>query len=168
MERKEWRLVDLGIGDLNEALAAGSAVSVAIARGEASTTFIFTSAKETCYNEWLLRKSSLRFQERVPSGCKVGFATEKYKKLVRIGVAVEPATHEIKDVMIAGDEYVSPYTALDDMENELKGVDARNEQEQLERIKRILLRPDVEQTDFHKIEPEEFLSALKKAIDSAA
>jgi hypothetical protein len=52
--------------------------------------------------------------------------------------------------------------------NGLKGVDARNEQEQLERIKRILLRPDVEQADFHRIEPEEFLGVLKKAIDSAA
>jgi lipoate-protein ligase A len=119
-------------------------------------------------DEWLHRKSSSRFQERAPSGCKVGFATEKYKKLVRIGVAVEPATHEIKGAMIAGDMYVSPYTAIEDMENGLKGVDARNEQEQLERIKRILLRPDVEQADFHRINSEEFLSTLRKAIDNAA
>jgi lipoate-protein ligase A len=115
---------------------------------------------------WLLRKSSSSFKAK-NEGYKIGSAEEKYKKLVQFNVAVNPETKELRDVMISGDIYVSPLETVADMEEALKGADATNDEELLNRIKNILSKPGVEVADLHRIEPEEYLSVLKKAIEVA-
>jgi lipoate-protein ligase A len=115
---------------------------------------------------WLLRKSSSRFRAK-NEGYKLGFAEEKYKKLVQFNVAVEPETNELKDVMISGDMYISPLETVDDMEGVLRGAKATDKELLLKRIKDVLLRPEVETAEIHKVTPEEYCSLLEKAIEVA-
>jgi len=117
---------------------------------------------------WLHRKDSGRFrQHNIGRGYRVGFATTKYKKLVRIGVAIDSSTNELKDVMVAGDMYISPPSAVDEIEEALKGLNARDEGELFRKVKGVVNRTTVEQAEIHKITSQEFMLVLKQAIDEA-
>jgi hypothetical protein len=53
------------------------------------------------------------------------------------------------------------------MEGALKGANVADKELLLKRIKEVLLRPEIETAEIHKVTPEEYCSALEKAIEVA-
>jgi len=69
--------------------------------------------------------------------------------------------------MVAGDMYITPTFIPDEIEKTLIGLNIKDENEMLRRIKNVLLKPEVKVAEFHRIEPEEYYDAIKKAIENA-
>lgn len=96
--------------------------------------------------EHVRRISSARFRSSAPTGCRVGFANVKAKKLVRAGVALD-VRGLVARAMLAGDMHLSPPDVLDRAADALVGARAADAVDVRARIQAVLSGDDVTQPD---------------------
>lgn len=115
--------------------------------------------------DWICRVSSRRFFERVAkNGWRFGYAQYKSNKLIKCGVAIDQQGSIIRELMMAGDMYVSPITVIDTMAEALVGCHSGDKKELLARIISVLHGPEVKVAEAHTVTPEEYLEVVNLAV----
>ncbi len=83
--------------------------------------------------EWIFKRSSARRFRELPAGIALGKNRRKARKLVIAQVAVD-TRKRIHRAMLSGDFFIQPGNALEEMEKNLQGVEARDEKKILRTI----------------------------------
>jgi hypothetical protein len=83
--------------------------------------------------EWIFKRSSARRFGELSAGIAVGKNRRKARKLVIAQVAVD-ARKRIHRAMLSGDFFIQPGNSLEEMEKNLQGVEARDEERILRTI----------------------------------
>jgi lipoate-protein ligase A len=113
--------------------------------------------------EWIYKRSSeLRFKN-LPPGYSKGKNRRKARKLIIAHVAVD-AQKKIHLAMLCGDFFIQPGQALEEIEQNLQGVEAKDEEEIFRILKDALQRKGV-QTPM--LGPEDFAIPLAQAARQA-
>nr|MDO8077617.1 biotin/lipoate A/B protein ligase family protein [Candidatus Freyarchaeota archaeon] len=112
-------------------------------------------------DEHTFKISSARRFQNVKDDQTLLFARFKGRKLIVSHVLVD-GKGKINDVMFSGDFYARPDTYLWDMEKSLVGLNIRNEDKLLEKIKETYNKPGWE---IPMVEPEDFLTAINLAAE---
>jgi len=119
---------------------------------------IYTSA------EWIYKRSSeLKFKD-LPPGYKKGKNRRKARKLVIAHVSVDPQ-EKIHRAMVCGDFFIQPGQALEEIENNLQGVEAQDGEKIHQVVKDTLARL---QAQTPMLDPEDFAIPLAHAAREAA
>ncbi len=112
--------------------------------------------------DWLFKRSSKKRFGKLPEGLRLGKIRIKSRKLVTAYVTVDKE-NIIRDIMISGDFYVKPVNAVDEIEENLKGVNGLDEEEILKRIEKIFQKKGYE---FPLMEPSDFAKPIVKAVET--
>jgi lipoate-protein ligase A len=83
--------------------------------------------------EWIFKRSSARRFAELPAEVAMGKSRRKARKLVVAQVAVDDRKR-IYRAMLSGDFFIQPGNALEEMEKNLQGVEARDEERTLRTI----------------------------------
>lgn len=98
---------------------------------------------------WINRRSTARMCRRADPGLSLGMAAYKSEKLIKASVILD-SDDTIRDVLLTGDPYLRPQPTvtepglLDELESELRGLEATDEEAIVSTLSRVLDRPDVE------------------------
>jgi lipoate-protein ligase A len=115
--------------------------------------------------EWVYQRSSRRRFEDLPDGIRRGKNRRKARKLVMAHIAVD-AQNRVYRAMLAGDFFIQPAEALEEMEKSLRGVEALDERKVQKILKDALARLNAQ---IPMLTEEDFalpiLQAAKEAID---
>jgi lipoate-protein ligase A len=117
--------------------------------------------------EWIYKRSSNRRFGDLPGGIRRGKNRRKARKLVIAQVAVD-TQNRIYRAMLAGDFFIQPAEALEEMEKSLQGAEARDEKGIQRILEDALARL---KTQIPMLTAEDFalpiLQAAKEAIDKS-
>lgn len=114
--------------------------------------------------EWIYKRSSELKFKNLPPGYKKGKNRRKARKLVIAQVSVDPQK-KIHQAMLCGDFFIQPGQALEEIEKNLQGVEAKDEEKIFRIVKDALERKGV-QTPM--LDPEDFTIPLAQAAREAA
>lgn len=113
--------------------------------------------------EWIYNKSSGQKFAGLSPGCKKGKSRHKARKLIIAHVAVNP-DQKIDRAMLCGDFFIQPGDALEEIERNLRGVGAGDE-EKILRIVKDTLEQKKAQTPM--LDPKDFAIPLTQAARDA-
>lgn len=123
--------------------------------------------KEMKNDSWVFKYSSCRRFATTPRGHMYGVGFFKGKKLVQVNIVLDNEGRNIEDIMITGDHMISPPSILDLISSSIKGMDASDEGRILKTLIEVLCNPQVEQPEATRLNPEDFLQAIKSARNNA-
>jgi hypothetical protein len=153
-------------GEVNDAFskAIASVLDINLVEGELSSLergkyekYCATIASDEHH---YFRSSAKRFPT-IPEGCKLGLAKYKSRKLVVSHVLVDEQKR-IRDVMLSGDYYCSPLQYFTEMEKSLTGVNARDKEALLSKVKETYAKPNWE---IPMVDAEDFATAISEAAE---
>ena len=128
---------------------------------------LYKIVKEMKSDSWVFRYSSNRRFATIPRECMYGVGFFKGKKLVQVNMLLDNEGKNIEDIVITGDHMISPPSILDLMSLSIKGMNVDDETGILKTLAEILCNPQVEQSEATKLNPEDFLQAIKLARENA-
>jgi len=114
--------------------------------------------------EWIYKRSSGQKFSDLPLGGKKGKFRYKARKLIIAHVSVDQRKR-IDQAMLCGDFFIQPGEALEEIEKNLQGLEARDEEKISRVVKEILERKQVQ---IPLLTPEDFVFPLIQAAKEAA